>query len=148
MKLQLGIKLFHHFKMSPTSFKVIWLVLIIDEAVIVLITGQLNFTADELKQVAIISFGSFSTDILWSFNGYQVQGRCENFSFSNQNEDILSGTHVNDRSTILRYLFLYMLPFYSLYRFQFFELVRPQGWLQFWVVIPFPSTLSLLYVQH
>ena len=32
----------------------------------------------------------------------------------------LSGTHVNGRSIILRYLFLFILLFYSLYRFQFF----------------------------
>ena len=72
------------------------------------------------------------SDILhhhWLINCRQLR---ENQFQLHQNEDILNGTDVSDRSLILRYLLLYLSPSSTLGTgSQFLEFVRPQGWLQF-----------------
>ena len=71
-----------------------------------------------------------------------IAGSWVKISFSNQIEDF-SGTDVTDRSFILRYLLSYLSPFSAhCTGSQFFEFVRPQGWLQFWIAIPFFSAFS------
>ena len=68
MKLQPLIDIIASFLTPPAGFKMIWWFLIVDEAVIVFYNRAVDFTADELKQVAIRLQGNLSTDLVMIFD--------------------------------------------------------------------------------